>query len=400
MAQGLSVEDYSYYRYLGSDTMISNGIRMQPREVVGLLQVNSDLYYIAHPKYDQAVSISGSDGDMLIKNSRPFTAKPNALFPGRFNFTPYEEEKRSAAPAADPVPEPEVVKPKPTPVRVQKVSEPQPEPALPKAPVLQRPSDTDMQPTLPKEMLDDPNMDAAARKAAALRMMDLKAFGKLEPLIYANAIYPGGTANNYAIKPVPKCGKVHLEVMGIDALSVAGGTFVKRGVSPPEYVLKDIQENVMTGIGLNHTLPFKRLYVGITSDTSGSHIVTYRVHGFIYGAISIHPAQLVKYFGGYNSLSMAHVITHELAHFVDDTMLRNVDRMKFDQAIRGKKLHPDSLNARTISSVPAEHFATLAELMVWGASLRNVYTLNGVEIVSKYFENRYIPQADIDSRKI
>lgn len=375
MTEGLSIVDYSYYRYLGQDTMISNGVHMQPREVVGLLKVNSDLYYIAHPKNSMAYAISGTDGDMIVANSRPFTAKPDALFKPGFDFTPHEERNR---------------KPSPPPV-----AKPVPQKSSPKA---ETPA-----PVMPADVLDDNEMDAAAKKAAALRQQDMAPFGKMEPLIYASAIYPGGTPNNYAIKPVKKCGRVHLEVLGMDELQVPGARLDKNGISPPDYVLQDIQENVMKGVGLNLELPFKRLYVGIIkqgNEVGGSHIATYRVHGFLYGAISIHPQQLVQLLGGYNSLSMAHVITHELAHFVDHSMLRNVDRMKFEQAIRGKKIHPDSLKAQAISSVPAEHFATLAELMVWGYSLRNVYSLNGVEVVAKYFENRYIPQSDIDSRKI
>ena len=373
MPEGLAITDYSYYRYLGQAAMISNGVHMEPRGVIGLLKVNSDLYYIAHPKYDQAYAISGEDGDKLVENSRPFTAKPDALFKPGFDFTPYEEKQKK--------PEPPAPKPKAKPVKLSKEPEPAPEPA--------------------PESKEEDTPDSM--KAAQRRVADMPDFGNFKPLQYASAIYPGGTPNNYATKPVKKCGRVHLEILGMDDLHVPGVTLEKNGVSPPDYVLKDIQENVMPGVGLNLELPFKRLYVGLlkaNSDSGGSHIATYRVHGFLYGAISIHPAQLVQLLGGYNSLSMAHVITHELAHFVDHTMLRNVDRMKFEQAIRGKKIHPDSMNALTIKSVPAEHFATLAELMVWGYSLRNVYTLNGVEVVSKYFENRYIPQTDIDSRKI
>ena len=377
MPEGLAIADYSYYRYLGQAAMISNGVHMESREVIGLLKVSDDLYYIAHPKYDQAYAISGEDGDKLVQNSRPFTAKPDALFKPDFDFTPYEEKQKKPAP---PTPEPK-------PVKLEKEPEPESKP---------KPLATGND--------DRPGEDTPdSMKAAQRRLMDMPDFGNFKPLQYASAIYPGGTPNNYAVKPVPKCGRVHLEILGMDDLRVPGVTLEKNGISPPDYVLKDIQENVMPGIGLNFELPFKRLYVGLlkaNSDSGGSHIATYRVHGFLYGAISIHPAQLVQLLGGYNSLSMAHVITHELAHFVDHTMLRNVDRMKFEQAIRGKKIHPDSMNALTIKSVPAEHFATLAELMVWGYSLRNVYTLNGVEVVAKYFENRYIPQTDIDSRKI
>lgn len=394
----MDISDYSFYRYLGEAKMISNGVSMQPRDVYGLVEATSDTYYIAHPKYDNALAISASDGEMIKATSRPFTARPDSLFQN-VDFTPYEEKKKSVAPA--PKSEPDAPPPPPAPAPAPKPTPaPAPKPAMP---ILKRPDENTMQPTLPPEFDNDPEMDTAARRAAAARMMDMKPFGKIEPLIYANAIYPGGTANDYAVKPVTRCGKVHLEVLGMDEMRVPGVNLQKNGISPPDYVLKDIQENVMPGIGLNYELPFKRLYVGLlkaNSDSGGSHIATYQVHGFLYGAISIHPNQLVQLLGGYNSLSMAHVITHELAHFVDHTMLRNVDRMKFDTAIRGKKIHPDSLDARTIKTVPAEHFATLAELMVWGYSLRNVYSLNGVEVVAKYFENRYIPQADIDSRKI
>ncbi|QYW04818.1 hypothetical protein MPK74_gp150 [Erwinia phage pEa_SNUABM_7] len=354
--------------------MISNGVRMQPREVVGLHQVNDDLYYIAHPKYPQAVAISGESAGMILANSRPFAAQPDALFDS-FDFTPLEE--KSAKPKPVKVPKPAAAE----------VPIPPPEPE-PKPPV-----DTP---------IDD---DRASKEARQRRELDRPQFGKFTPLQYSDIAYAGGTPNNYAIQPLPKCGTVHLEVRGADELNIPGLNISVNGVSPPAFVLKDIQDNVMPAVGLNVNLPFKRLYVSILggqegNDVGGSHISTYMIRGFMYGVIAISPQQLVRLLGGYNSKSMAHVMTHELAHFVDHTMLRNVDRMKFDQAIRGKRIHPDSNNALTIKSVPTEHFATLAELMVWGDSLRNVYTLNGVEVVNKYFENRYIPQSDIDSRKV
>lgn len=374
----MSIADYSYYRYLGPDAMISNGVHLHTREVVGLVKVSDDLYYIAHPKYDMAYAISGEDGDRVVSQSRPFTAKPDALFKPGFDFVPYEEKQKAAAP-----------KPKPVPVKAKplQVEAPAPE------------QDTPTDGPLDQFGVDTPE----SLKAKQRRLMDMPQFGDMKALVYANANYPGGTPNNYAVQKLPRCGNVHLEVLGADELRIGGKKILLDGVSPPDYVLKDIQENVMPGIGLNVPLPFKRLYVGIVkqgNDVGGSHIATYTVSGFLYGVISMSPKQLVDLFGGYNSRSFGHAMTHELAHFVDHTMIRNVDRMKFDQAIRGKKIHPDSLNARTINTVPTEHFATLAELMVWGDSMRNVYTLNGVEVVNKYFENRYIPQADIDSRKV
>lgn len=377
----MDITDYKFVRYLGGDTMISNGVRMQPREVVGLHPVNDDLYYIAHPKNSQAYAISGESAEMILANSRPFAAQPDALFKDDFNFTPQEEQKSAKAivPKPKPVPKPaKVAKPVAEPTPPEPLSEPQ------------SPTDAETR---------------AAKEARNRRELDTPTFRQLMPLQYADISYAGGTPNNYAIQKLPKCGSVHLEIRGSDELNIPGLNIPLEGVSPPDYVLKDIQDNVMPAVGLNATLPFKRLYVQIFSgadgnDVGGSHILTYFIRGFMYGVIAIAPQQLTKLFGGYNSKSMAHVITHELAHFVDFTMLRNVDRMKFDQSIRGKRIHPDSTNALTIKSVPVEHFATLAELMVWGDSLRNVYTLNGVEVVAKYFENRYIPQADIDSRKV
>ena len=378
MRESLSVSDYPYYRYLGPDAMISNGVHLHTRDVVGLLKVSDDLYYIVHPKYDMAYEISGEDGDKAIAQSRPFTAKPDALFKPDFDFTPYEEKKKIAASP----------KPKPVPVKAEPIT-----------------VDAPVDSPAPDPEPESPNGDETLEsiRARRRRLQDMPVFGTKKALVYANANYPGGTPNNYAVQKIPRCGNVHLEVMGADDLIIGGRKIVLEGVSPPDYVLKDIQENVMPGIGLNVPLPFKRLYVGIVkqgNDVGGSHIMTYTVSGFLYGVISMSPKQLVELFGGYNSRSFGHAMTHELAHFVDHTMIRNVDRMRFEQAIRGKKIHPDSLNARTMKTVPTEHFATLAELMVWGDSMRNVYSLNGVEVVNKYFENRYIPQADIDSRKV
>lgn len=378
MVGSLVISDYPYYRYLGPDVAISNGVHLHTREVVGLLKVSNDLYYIAHPKYDMAYEISGDDGDKVVAQSRPFTAKPDALFKPDFDFTPYEEKKKIAT----------APKPKPVPVKAKPEQEQPAPPAEPEDAGMPTPDGSDTPESL---------------RARARRLQDMPMFGDKKALVYANATYPGGTPNNYAVQKIPKCGNVHLEVLGADDLLIGGRRIHLEGVSPPDYVLKDIQENVMPGIGLNVPLPFKRLYVGIVkqgNDVGGSHIMTYTVSGFLYGVISMSPRQLVDLFGGYNSRSFGHAMTHELAHFVDHTMIRNVDRMKFEQAIRGKKIHPDSLDARTMKSVPTEHFATLAELMVWGDSMRNVYSLNGVEVVNKYFENRYIPQADIDSRKV
>lgn len=355
----MSQYDFKFRRYLGSETLKSNGVEIQPRDVVGLLSVNDGLAYIASTRYPVVGQVDGATYQAVLDSSRDFTADPSSLFKG-FDFT-LPSEKSSARPA---------------------------------------PSEQEIVPEVRKPAIDD--SDPATKAAREFQRQVSKDFGTLRPLEYAAPVYSGGSPGHYQTRKLPRCGKVTLEVKPVSDIvdRLPAGRRI-HAQDAPDYVMQDIQDNVMPSLGLKIPLPFKRLYVGLTNDArDGTHIVTYRVSGILYGVIAIDPRQLVTLFGGYNSMSVAHATTHELAHFVDHTMLKNVDRMRFEQAIKGKKIHPDTLKSGAISSVPAEHFATLAELMVWGDSIRKVYTLNGVEIVSKYFENRYIPQSDIDTRKI
>lgn len=363
----MSIQDFKFRRYLGAETLRSNGVEIQPRDVVGLLSVNDGLAYIASARYPVVGAVDGSVYTTIVDNSRSFTADPSNLFKN-FDFTlPTEQAAKPAKKKVDITkhePEPEIV------------------------------------PEVRKENRD--NSDPAANAAREFQRQISQDFGQLRPLEYSNPVYAGGSPGNYMTKKLARCGKITLEVMPVSAIRDRLPSEARiRAEDAPDYVMQDIQNNVMPSLGLKIPLPFKRLYVGLTNGArDGTHIATYRVSGILYGLIAIDPRQLTAFFGGFNSTSVAHATTHELAHFVDNTMIKNVDRMRFEQAIRGKKIHPDALKSGTISSVPAEHFATLAELMVWGDSLRKVYTLNGVEIVAKYFENRYIPQSDIDTRKI
>ena len=357
----MSVHDFKFRRYLGTQVLKSNGVEIQPRDVVGLLSVNEGLAYIASTRYPVVGQIDGQTYTTILDNSRNFTADPTNLFAG-FDFSLPND--KSSAPRTKPAAQPEIVP------EVRKTNQDTSDPAVNAAREFQRQISQD--------------------------------FGKLRPLEYTQPVYGGGTANNYQVKKLPRCGHVVLEIKPVSEIrdKLLTGSRL-HAQDAPEYVMKDIQDNVMPSLGLKIPLPFKRLYVGLTNDArDGTHIVTYRVSGILYGVIAIDPKQLITLFGGYNSTSVAHATTHELAHFVDNTMIKNVDRMRFEQAIKGKRIHPATLKSGAISSVPAEHFATLAELMVWGDSIRKVYTLNGIEIVAKYFENRYIPQSDIDTRKI
>lgn len=359
----MSLYDFKFRRYLGQETLKSNGVEIQPRDVVGVISVNDGLAYIASTRYPQVGQIDGQTYLAIVDNSRNFTADPSNLFKG-FDFTLPSDKPARSSQKPSVVSEPEII------------------------------------PEVRKTNVDD--SDPATKAAREYQRQSSIDFGKLRPLEYAQPVYSGGTPGNYLVKKLPRCGKITLEVKPVSDIKdklPAGARL--HAQDAPDYVMQDIQDNVMPSLGLKIPLPFKRLYVGLTNDArDGTHIITYRVSGILYGVIAIDPRQLAAIFGGYNSTSVAHATTHELAHFVDHTLIKNVDRLRFQESIRGKKIHPSALKSGAISSVPAEHFATLAELMVWGDSIRKVYTLNGVEIVSKYFENRYIPQSDIDTRKI
>lgn len=363
------MRDFTFWRYLGGEPLRANGLEVLTRDVVGIA-FGDGVAYIASPKQMQVIPVSIEMGNTIREDGREFTANPSKLFPENFNFSIPERNVSEA-------PKPEIAAPAPP---VQDV----PKQAAPTPPPISHESEE----------------VANTRRAKEIQETEHKDYKLLKPLKYANTVYGGGSANNYEVKKLTKCGKVKLEVKNFDEYLRLGinGRLSARPV--PDYMMEDFQDNVMPAIGLKIPLPFKRLYVGIGNSDDGCYIVSTNYQGVMFGVIVLDPKQIIKYLGGYNSKSVAHVITHELAHFIDHTMLRNVDRMRFKQAIAGKDIHPIRNVAAGKNTMAMEHFATLAELMVWGDSLRKVYALNGIEVVEKYFENRYIPDEDIESRKI
>lgn len=375
------MKNFNFYRYLGGEPLRANGIEILTRDVVGLM-FGDGVAYIASPKQTQVLPVSIDMGNTIREESREFTANPLKLFPENFNFD-IPEQGVSEAPKAE-----------------EKVSEGIPVPTA--YPSKQNPPEPKTQVPDPAPVSNETEVVANTRRAQELQEKEHVSYKQLKPLKYANIVYSGGSANNYEVKKLPKCGKAHPEVENYDtflALRIRSGSEVS-GRAVPDYMMQDIQTNVMPAIGLNMQLPFKRLYVGLGATNDGCYIVTVMHNGVRYGVIILDPKQIIRLLGGFNSKSVAHVITHEIAHFIDNTMLRNVDRMKFKAAIAGKDIHPIRNVAAGKNTLAMEHFATLAELMVWGDSLRKVYALNGVEIVAKYFENRCIPEEDIEKIKI
>lgn len=363
------MRDFTFYRYLGAEPLKSNGVEVLTRDVVGLY-LGEGVSYIASPKQGEVLPISENMGKKIVEDSREFTANPSKLFPENFNFN-IPESTAKDVPAEEKLPVPTAYP------SAQNKS------VVPEAPISNETGEV--------------SSTRRAREEQEKGHVDYKL---LKPLKYANTVYGGGSINDYEVKKLDKCGKVHLEVKNYDEyinLHIRGSVQAR---AVPDYVMKDIQNNVMPAIGLKVPLPFKRLFIGLGTSSDGCYILTTMYQGVMYGIIVLDPKQIVRLLGGFNSKSAAHVITHELAHFIDLTMLRNVDKMKFKAAIAGKDLHPIRNIAAGKNTLAMEHFATLAELMVWGDSLRKVYALNGIEVVGKYFENRYIPEEDIESKKI
>lgn len=366
------IEDYKFYRYLGTTAISSNGVTIKPRDVVGLI-ITSSVAYAALPSLENVVAIDVEVANAIVEEGREFTANPAKLFSENFNFN---------VPNAGNAP----VKPVPKPLSAP-TAYPSKVNAEPKETVRDVPPETE-------EVSN-------TKRAQELQDRDNVSYKDLKPLKYSNTVYTGGTQKNYATQKLEKCGKVHLEVQNYSDFVAATRSNSLNVMDCQPYVMADIQSNVMPAIGLKVPLPFKRLYVGIGTQADGCYISTTRTKGVLYGVIVIDPKQIIRLLGGFNSKSVAHVITHELAHFIDHTMIRNLDRLKFQKAIAGKDIHPIRNNGGGGKNNTAmEHFATLAELMVWGDSLRKVYVLNGIEVVEKYFVNRFIPESDIESRKI
>ena len=134
---------------------------------------------------------------------------------------------------------------------------------------------------------------------------------------------------------------------------------------------------------------------------AGSWIMNKSYGGQVLLAINIDPSQLEDLFGCYNTSIILHVLTHEIAHYIDKSHLKNTERMRFEKECRGKKLylgHEDSAGSTT--NKLTEQFAVLAEFMVWGDSARHLYFTNGVDSVMNYFVNNYMSEEMLAHKKI
>lgn len=157
-----------------------------------------------------------------------------------------------------------------------------------------------------------------------------------------------------------------------------------------------LQEEVLPRLGLRKGLPDRRVYLA-QSHTESTCIYHLQGSGNGYGLVIINPDQLNRILGGYNTYALGQALTHELAHYIDTSVVRNTARVEFDRAMRvsrGKLLHPDQ--GADPYKFSKEQFAMLAEAMVWGHTVRGLYSLNGIDVVGRYFYNNWIPEDAIE----
>lgn len=357
----MSLMSFTFYRYVGTGLTVHD-ISIQHKDVVGLLMVSSDLFLLLTPEMQYALTVDVGHAEAIRTSSRAFHADPKKLFS---KFKGLEIVAESVQPTFT-------------------SDDPRSNPTAPASTI----------PVKKTKESDDPAvLDGSVEYGT--RQFNIPEYKNLNPLEYVKGAALGGSSiMDYKIIELAPCGTAHIELRTAkDLKGRAASAFAGRAIEEvPDHILQDFVTNIIPALGSKVELPFKRLYLSI-DNKEDTHILTSTIAGVMYGKIHISPNQLVSLYGGFNSRIVAQAMTHELAHFYDNTLMRNLDNILFKKAVQGVAIHP---LADTGASVTArkEHFATLAELMVWGSAARGVYCLNGMEIVEKYFENRYVTEKD------
>lgn len=369
----MSLMDFDFLRYVGTGLQVHD-ITINNKDVVALLNMSEDLTLLLLPSMEHPISIDTGQAEAIRSSSRGFHADPNRLFK---NFKGLNLEEPTVV--SDVNARPSVTRDDPS--------------YNPDAPA----PDT---PALKTSEIDDPAIIGGDNIEFGRRQFAIPSHKNLNPLEYVKGAALGGRSiYDYKEIPLAKSGTAHIELKTIkDMGRTARSIFGKATQEVPEHIMNDFVNNIIPALGSKVDLPFKRLYLSV-DDKEDTHIVTASTGGMLYGKIHISPSQLVSLYGGFNSRIVAQAVTHELAHFYDNTMLRNLDKLRFKAAIQGKAIHPLAETGQSIAAMK-EHFATLAELMVWGNAARGVYFLNGMDVVEKYFENRYITEKDKSERML
>lgn len=361
----MSLMSFTFYRYVGTGLEVQD-IKIQNRDIVALQTMSSDLHLMLLPSMAHALQIDVGQAEAIRSSSRAFHADPAKLFK---NFKGLEDVAKKPKPASD----------------VQ--------PSFTSDDVRHNPSDP--APTMPVHETkgSDPGILDTEGVKFGTRQFNIPEYKGLNPLEYVKGAALGGSSiQDYKVIKLAPSGTAHISLKTARDMKGKAARIYDDTAQVPDHILADFVDNIIPAIGSKVDLPFNRLYLSV-GNKEDTHIVTSTTGGIMYGKIHISPSQLHALYGGFNSRVVAQAVTHELAHFYDNTIMRNFDKLKFKNSVQGVSIHPLATTGAALTA-RKEHFATLAELMVWGSAARGVYCLNGVEIVEKYFENRYITDKD------
>ncbi len=143
----------------------------------------------------------------------------------------------------------------------------------------------------------------------------------------------------------------------------------------------DLMNEIVPLIGNRVSMRLDHLVWGIGNSTS---MVTYRTTS--KQLLTICPEQIIQIYGRCDLDTLGSAVTHEMAHYVLNQVVKNSDEMKFKREAAGINLH-NSQNNASGSTYPFYHeqFAMLAEYGVWNTCARGLQSTKGWEIVNKYF---------------
>lgn len=164
--------------------------------------------------------------------------------------------------------------------------------------------------------------------------------------------------------------------------------------APSDATMNVVREKVLPYLGLLSDLPMRRLYYA-ESHKEPTCLASLNIEGRSVGVIVVN-LDSAKRNGGYNSWNVGQSLTHEVAHYIYSSVMRNTTKAAFNEACRPKS--GAKINSRAGEdgySFNTEQFAVLAETLVWGSALRKLDCLNGIDQVRKYFVNNWIPEEDL-----
>ena len=155
-----------------------------------------------------------------------------------------------------------------------------------------------------------------------------------------------------------------------------------------DLVIQDLAKNSKF-LGLAQAMPqsVTRNIIVAESHTQSTSILSIEVGGKAYGLIAINPSQIKELLGAYCTSTVLRALTHELGHYTHDHLLSNTLKLRWKRLIANEVLHPTHGKLRY--KFDTEHFAVLAEALVWGQSVRGLYNVAGHEVAATWFTDNF-----------